>query len=384
MTIPFEIALLKISQSIGRFSAIQAGEGEFLGLTSDEWISLGISLLIVLVSVTLVDFLVVLILKKITRKTPTTYDALYLQSIRPLIRWILGLAGLWIATARLDFINPSWQKTLSQIYLGLIVLVVVLAIWKLIDIFVLWYRGKVDSHVDIKEKEAVLILAERFFRILVLAVGVVIVLDNFGVDVSALLTALGLGGLAISLAAQDTIANMISGVIILIDQPFRVGDRIEVQGLNTSGDVVEIGLRSTRVRTLDNRMVVIPNLNLSKNNVTNYNFPDPSYREQTEIRVALGADLDRVRSEIIQKVQSLDGVMPEKPVSVTFVRFDNSVVVLQIFWWVAHFTNSKVNDVNEAVCSVLEQIGVEMPPKTLAIELKTSQTEENKPETAET
>ena len=384
MTIQFEIALLSISQTLGRFSAPQSEGGQFLGLTTAEWISVGISCLIVVISLTLVNFLVVSILQKITRRTPNTYDELYLKSVHPLIRWTLGLVGLWIATIRLDFIDLKWQKVLSQIYLGAIVLVIVLAAWKLIDIFVLWYRDKVEHQDNKKEKEAVLILAERVLRILVLAVGVVIVLDNFGVNVSALLTALGLGGLAITLAAQDTLANMISGAIILIDQPFRVGDHIEVQGMNTSGDVMEIGLRSTRIRTLDNRMVVIPNVNLSKNNVTNYNFPDPSYREQTEIRVALGADLNQVRREIIQKVQSLDGIMPEKAVSVTFVRFDNAVIVLQIFWWIEDFNNSKQNDVNEAIRSVLEQIGVEMPPKTSAIELKTGQTEEDKTETGET
>ena len=97
---------------------------------------------------------------------------------------------------------------------------------------------------------------------MVVIVSILVVLDYFGVDVTALVTALGIGGLAISLAAQDTLSNMISGIMLLMDQPFRIGDRIEIQGLTTGlstrGDVVAIGLRSTRIRTRDNRMVIVP------------------------------------------------------------------------------------------------------------------------------
>ena len=128
-------------------------------------------------------------------------------------------------------------------------------------------------------------------RTLLVLIGLLVILDHVGFNISALVAAIGIGGLAISLAAQDTIANMISGVIILIDQPFRTGDRIEIQELNTWGDVVNIGLRSTRIRTLDNRLVIVPNSQISNNLVVNYTNTDPHYRIQSEIGVAYGTDL---------------------------------------------------------------------------------------------
>ncbi len=81
---------------------------------------------------------------------------------------------------------------------------------------------------------------------------------------TALATVLGLGGLAISLAAKDTIADAIAGFIVLVDQPYRIGDRIEIQELGTWGDVTDIGLPTTRIRTPDNRMVIVPNSTIAQ------------------------------------------------------------------------------------------------------------------------
>jgi small-conductance mechanosensitive channel len=126
---------------------------------------------------------------------------------------------------------------------------------------------------------------------------------------------------------------MISGIIILLDAPFRVGDRIEIQGLDTWGDVVDIGLRTTRIRTLDNRMVIVPNSNISKNQVVNYTYPDPRYRTQTEIGVAYGSDLRQVRELITESLRDIPGVIQDKPVDILFLEFGESAINLRVRWW---------------------------------------------------
>jgi MscS family membrane protein len=210
-------------------------------------------------------------------------------------------------------------------------------------------------------------------------VGAAIVLDRLGINISALVTALGIGGLALSLAAQETIANMISGIIIMIDAPFRVGDRIEIQGLDTWGDVVDIGLRTTRIRTLDNRMVIVPNSSLSKNQVVNYTFPDPRYRTQTEIGVAYGSDLRRVREVITQSLRGIEGVIPDKPVDILFLEFGDSSMHLRVRWWIESYQDARrVTDrVNEAMYQALAQAQIELPDPKMTVELK------NKPAEAE-
>ena len=116
-----------------------------------------------------------------------------------------------------------------------------------------------------------------------LKIAIIILLGHFNVDVSALVATLGVGSLAIALAAKEVLADMISGFIIAIDRPFGIGDRIELEQLNTWGDVQDIGLRSTRILTRDNRLVSVPNSLIGKNLVVNHSIPSTVYRVQTHV-----------------------------------------------------------------------------------------------------
>jgi small-conductance mechanosensitive channel len=329
-------------------------------------------LLLVFLTITLIARLIFTILKKIALRTATPFDEIYLDSIRSPLRWLLVVIILYIATMRLQFISPAFKQWLGQIYYVLIVGLIVIGLWKLVDIFTLWYQEKVKDQGERDSKEAVLLLGERAMRTLLLLIGLIVILDHLGFNISALLTAIGIGGLALSLAAQDTIANMISGVIILIDQPFRVGDRIEIQELNTWGDVVSIGLRSTRIRTLDNRLVVVPNSGISNNQVVNYTYPDPRYRIQTEIGVAYGTDLRQVRAVITQALQGVEGVIPDMPVDILFLEFGDSAMILRVRWWIESYIDARrsTDRVNEAMYQALQQAGIELPNPMMTVELK--------------
>lgn len=347
-------------------------ETRLLGLQVADWINLAISLLLVGLTLTLITGLIFFILKKIARRTATPYDEVYLDSIKPYLRWLFGLIILYVATMRLQFLSPAFKQWLGQIYYVLIVGLIVIGLWKLVDAFTLWYQDKVKDQGERGGKEAVLLLGERAVRFLVVMVGLIVILDHLGFNISALLAAVGIVGLALSLAAQDTIANMISGVIILMDQPFRAGDRIEIQELNTWGDVVSIGLRSTRIRTLDNRLVIVPNSSISNNQVVNYTYPDPRYRIQTEIGVAYGTDLRQVRQVITEALQGIEGVIPEKPVEILFWEFGDSAMMLRVRWWIESYIDARrsTDRVNEAMYQALEQAGIEMPNPIMTVELK--------------
>jgi MscS family membrane protein len=347
-------------------------ETRILGLLVADWINLAISFLLVVLTVTLIGRLIFLILYSIAKRTGTKYDELYLRSIKPYFSWLLVVIVLNIATIRLQFLSPAFKQWLSQIYYIVIVGLVIIGLWKLIDIFTLWYKEKVKDQDERGGKEAVVVLAERGIRTLLVLVGLIIILDHIGFNISALVTAIGIGGLAISLAAQDTIANMISGVIILIDQPFRVGDRIEIQELNTWGDVVTIGLRSTRIRTLDNRLVIVPNRGISNNQVVNYTYPDPRYRIQTVIGVAYGSDLRVVRDVIIRSLIGVEGVLPDKPVDVLFMEWGDAAMQLRVRWWIESYVDARrsTDRVNEAIYEALTKAGIETPLPAMTVELR--------------
>ena len=113
-------------------------------------------------------------------------------------------------------------------------------------------------------------LVLRALRIAFAALGVVVVLDQIGIDVTAFVAGLGIAGIALGFAAQDTVQNLIAGVTILLDRPFQVGDNIELH--DTFGTVEEITLRTTRVRTLDNQMAILPNASVIQNKILNHSM----------------------------------------------------------------------------------------------------------------
>jgi MscS family membrane protein len=340
-----------------------------------DWLNFGISFLIVFASMLLAARLLLAQLIRLARRTVSEYDEAYLRSIRLQIDLLVLVVSLYFSINRMLSIAGTVKQLLLQLFFAVVVLIIASIVWKLIDHLVLWYQDLAEKSGQSNHKEAALQLAQRAGHILVISVSTLLILDNFGINVSALIATLGIGGLAISLAAQDTLSNIISGIMLLMDQPFRIGDRIEIQGLNTWGDVVDIGLRSTRIRTRDNRMVIVPNSSISKNQVINYTFPDPRYRVQIDIGVIFGSDLRVVREVITQAVRSVEGVLADKPVDVLFMEFTELKMILRVRWWIESYTDSRreFDKVNEAIYLALKEAKIEMPSSTTTIELKNAQ-----------
>jgi len=343
----------------------------FLNLSVADWINLAISLALVFLTLTLISRLIFIVLMKIAKRSATPYDEIYLKAIQHILRWLFNVLILYIATARLQFLSPVIKQWLGQIYIAIIIVLVTICLWKLVDIIRLWYQEKTANLAERNRNDAALSLGEVAIRAVILFVGLVLILNHFGVNISALWTAIGIGGLALSLAAQDTLANMISGLIILLDQPFRTGDRIEIQELNTWGDVVAIGLRSTRIRTLDNRLVIVPNTSISNNQVVNYTYPDSRYRIQTDIGVAYGTDLRTVRQVVTASLKDVEGIIPDKPVDVLFMEWGDSEMVLRVRWWIESYVDARrsTDRVNEHIYQALEEAGIEMPFPTMSVEI---------------
>jgi small-conductance mechanosensitive channel len=215
-------------------------------------------------------------------------------------------------------------------------------------------------------------LLTRIGRITLVVVALTILLSYFGINVTALTAALGIGGLALSLAAQDTLSDAISGFIILADRPFRVGDRIEIQGIGTWGDVAEIGLRTTRIRTRDNRMVIVPNSVIGKNQVINYTYPDPCYRIQTHVGVAYGTDIQTARRVLIDAVCGVEGVLPDRPVDALYHEMGDSAMIFRVRWWIESYVDTRrvIDRVHTVLQEALDEAGIESPYPIQAVKLQ--------------
>lgn len=175
-------------------------------------------------------------------------------------------------------------------------------------------------------------LIERAVRLMVGAIGVVIVLDQLGINVAALVAGLGIAGLALGFAARDTMENLIAGITILLDQPFVVGDNVELE--DTFGTVHEITLRSTRLRTLDHQMAVFPNTQMIAQRVLNHTRLGKIGAGALRVRVPFGIAYKEFPQEARDVVLALTKgdkrLHPDYPPAVVVTEMNSSSVDMEL------------------------------------------------------
>jgi len=321
---------------------------------------------IVIILAILGSRLIYLVLRRFVKRSGSEFDDQLLETLRPQISWLLAAMGFQIITNRSSFISGN---IFEVIYFLLYWFVGVATIWRTIDFASKWYIDHLTEE-DQKLPESMVPLLKRISQIIVFIIACAVLLGYFGVNILAIFAALGLGGFAIALAAQDTISNIISGFVIMMDQPFKIGDRIYVSSVDGWADVDEIGVRSTTVITRDNRQVEIPNSLIVDQPVINYSRPDPSYRLQTDIGIGTGMDIPKVVQILRDAVQEVDGVMKDKGVDVLFIDFGDSSNTFRVRWWVASYTGKRgvSHAVNTAIQEAATKEGIDMPDTTIALD----------------
>lgn len=261
------------------------------GLTFWQWLSLPLLLLgTYLLSVVLV-FLLTGLLLPIVRRTRAAWDDLLLRELRAPARLsaVALLGEVWQPYLYLSSQAVRFTQGLLRLCLWAAVL---LALWRAIDVLArvvsdsAWLRARPAAL-------AVVPLGRRLTEVTVLAIATVTALQSLGVEVTSLLAGLGIGGLAVALAAQKTVEHLFGGVMLSVDQPLRVGDLVKIGDL--LGTVEEIGLRSTRLRTQERTLITIPNGKLAELNIETYGARD-RIRLYQLLHLALTTDAKAVRA----------------------------------------------------------------------------------------
>ena len=335
-------------------------------------VNLGLVILFVVVGYYVGIWLLSQLQRKVVGKIAPKAGEEFDQAVGAQLRWLILIGVLYVATLQLrvpgDFIK---RTTLDILFLaGATLLFVVL--WRTLDVVAKAYDDRLADSARQAELEPALQLLTRLARMLLVILVATITLGHFGINIAALAATVGLVGLALSLAAKDTIADAIAGMLILFDKPFRVGDRIEIETANTWGDVIEIGLRSTRILTRDNRLIIVPNSIIGANQIINYSYPDPFYRIQLHVGVAYGTNIEHVRELIVATVKEVDGVYPERGVDALYVEMGDSAMIFRVRWWIETYADTRrmVDKVNTALQRAFDEHGIICPYPTQSIILQ--------------
>lgn len=297
----------------------------------------------------------------LTARTETRIDDLVARLIRRLVTLSVGFWAVW----RLAYVweMPTTARTVGAVWIAALSLPIGAFVADVLAV----YEERIAPATTTTLDDTALPLLNKAARFIVVMLGILIALEYQGINISPILAGAGVIGLAVSLAAKDTLSNLIAGILLILDRPFQVGDRIELwdapEETGGWGDVIEIGLRATKIRNPDNLIIVIPNNEIMKRDIINYTASGPHIRLRIPIGIAYDADADEARTAILEVAGGIDGVKPEPEPVVILRRFGASSVDLELRVWIddARARRAIADQVAERVKRAFDERGIEIP-----------------------
>lgn len=326
----------------------------------------GLAILIIFLAVALSRLTAVFLrwlTARLVDRTRTQLDDILMAAAQTPLQVAILLGGLELGLGRIGQIPPGWRPEIDRLFFVGYALLVFMFLYRLIGRLIFWYGREVVHRTDTNLDDQFLGLFRYIGQIGLTVTVIIVVLGRYGIEVSALVTTLGIGSLAVALAAQETLGNMLAGFTILVDRPFKIGDRVEILDIDTWGDVVEIGLRSTRILTRDHRMVSVPNAVIGKGLVVNYSDPDTEFRVSTQVGIAYGTDIEYARRVMIEAIQAQPWVIPGQRVEALFLAFGASSLDFTVRCWIQDFVETRriVDKMNTVLYQALNEAGIVIP-----------------------
>jgi len=338
-------------------------EKTLLWLGYADWINLVISLLYVLLGYLIGTWLIRWLFPRLVRRTKTNLDDRLLKVSGNELRWLAVVLVLRFAVQRLTFVTTNLKSFIADMCFFVALFLVALVLWRLIDLAAQEAERSAKKSGQQKEAESLITLSVWALRFVLIILVVTFLMGHFAVNITGFTLFLGIVVLVLSFASRDILADVISGAMILIDRPYRIGDRLELPSINSWGDVAEIGMRSTKILSVENRLVVIPNSQIGKNQVVNYSYPDPSFFIFIDVRVAYENDPDQVAQIIEDAIRSVEGVQKDRDVLVYLIELNEFHMHYWACWWVANYKDRYPvqNRVSRAIVKALKEAGVVFP-----------------------
>ncbi len=279
---------------------------------------------------------------------------------------LVNFAGLYYAIRRLPLPDRLGVAASGLLFVVNVIMVANIC-YRVLDEMLSRYGERVAGA---EMSRQLIPLVQKLCSIFLIGTALIITLKHFNYDILSLVTALGVGSLAIGLAAKDTLANMISGFTLMIDRPFRIGDRIQLGA--QIGDVIDIGLRSTKIKGGDNTFLIVPNSELCNSTIINLALPDPRGKGRIDLGVAYGSDVARAKELLLQAAASVPGVLADPPPEAYFTNFGESALKLTLFFWVGDYTQlfGATDRVNCAISASFQQHGLTIPYPTRTLFLE--------------
>jgi len=293
-------------------------------------------------------------------KTKTKLDDYLIDILEEPIVLLLVTVSVAVGERFLT-LNETAERIFDNLIFVLVSLTITWFLIRFIDMLVKEYFEPLVSKSESKLDDQILPIIRKSTKSVVLILAAIVILSNLGYDILSVLTGLGIGGLAIALAAQDAVKNVIGGFSIFWDKPFQIDDYVEISGEN--GTVSEVGIRSTRLKTIGGTTIVIPNSKVADTVIENY-----STRPSRRISLTIGLTYDTSSDRMVEAMQIISdtikavGGVDEKSIMTRFVNFGAYSLDLEIVYCITDMANWKmiIHKINMGLKTNLDDAAIDM------------------------
>jgi small-conductance mechanosensitive channel len=305
-------------------------------------------------------------LQQMAKKTKTEADdIIFERTKRPLFYLILAY-GLKLALSHLEY-----NGVVSVLVNTLMAIVFVFIISRVVNVIIeIWgkeFAKRTKSSLD----DVLLPMFHKAVNVIFVIIGIMWVLKIWSINIGPYLAGAGILGVVIGFGLQDSLKNIFGGVTLLLDKTYKIGDKVKLES-GEVGTILDIGLRSTKMRTYDNEVIYIPNGYLANSRVQNYTRPSPKVRTGVDFGVVYGSNVAQVRSLIVKTITSLEGVLPEPAPSIQFLSMGDFALQFKAYFWVEKWDQAydKKLEATEAIYNALNKAKIGIPFPTSTVYLK--------------
>ncbi len=343
---------------------------KFIPITNSSYINALLILAVSLVLAKIADFVFEKVFLRITAHTETDLDDKIINGMKSPIYFAVIAIGVYASLHSLSLGEDTFYYTDNLIQTALAVIGAIAA-WRVTNILVDGVLGKFAAKTKSTLDDEMVPLLKNISKILIIFITIIAVLSAWDIDITPLLASAGIVGIALAFAAQSTVANLFGGIAVYFDKPFKVGDRIQMES-GEIGDVVEIGIRSTRIKTFDDTLIIVPNEKIANSKVTNFNQPIPRMNVKFNIGVVYGSNVANVRKALLKSADSAPSVLKHPAPKVLFIEHGDFALKFLLIVWIDLPTKKGdvLDEVNTAIDSEFKKAKIEIAFPTQVVYLK--------------
>jgi len=312
-----------------------------------------------IISAKIADVFIDKVLRRLVKFTKSELDDRIIDvTHRPVFLTIITIGCIHT----IKFLNPSENIVF---YIKGFLLSLLTVIWGscIIKISIMIIRAYVNRPADITGlSREVAPLIENVWKVIVIIAGLMVILSVWKLSITPLMASAGIVGAAVAFASKDTIANFFGGISVFMDKPYKLGDYV-VLDRGERGEVVEIGIRSTRIKTRDDILISIPNSIIANTKIINESAPFPNFRVRIPVSVAYGSDINKVEGILTGIALKNENILEVPEPRVRFREFGESSLNFELLCWAEEpsIRGKTIHEINKAIYNKFNEAGIKIP-----------------------